>query len=158
MTIDTEALRDIIERLEMGGEVGRHIDAAVAVALRIGPGDVPQWIQAFPEWRARSDGQVEVVHNNGEGGAHWKPAPVSTSLDAVAALQDRMLPGYSMQMARCADLRMCSARVNAGGMREDTSGEPGSGGHIGLAAAWLAAILRAVIWVECETPASQEGA
>lgn len=66
------------------------LDAHIAVALRIGPGNVEDnhWLyRNFPNWLVRADGRVEAQPN----GVHWAPVPFSASLDAAVTLE---LPGF----------------------------------------------------------------
>lgn len=86
------SLPSLIKRLEECTGPDRELDAEIAVALRILPEPSRQapdvsWIDRnFPEWRARKDGKVEVVHSNGTGGVHWQPARYTASVDAAMQL------------------------------------------------------------------------
>lgn len=93
-TIDTKAVAAIIERLE-AGEVGRDIDARVAVALAWGvptPEDDRPWLKMPTRYDECAPGTYWLVQRSGMS---LRTAPeFTTSLDVVTALQERVLPEW----------------------------------------------------------------
>jgi len=93
---------DTLEALALraeAGEASREMDAELTAILKIPSAIVPDWaVTNFPHWRARSDGRVECVHEDGSGGAHWQPNRITSSLDAVSSLQEVVLPGWHVAL------------------------------------------------------------
>lgn len=89
-------LKSLLERVEKATGPDRELDAALGSVFRVPPNpNPPHWIiDNFPVWRGRQDGRIEVVHENGDGGVHWRAAPYTASLDAALALVEEMLPGW----------------------------------------------------------------
>ena len=126
MTINT-----LIERLE-AGETGQPVEMD---ALRVTGHNVLRLMRgAFPEYITEFNG-VEVYRNE-----------VSTSLDACRALHERVLPGWTWQLAQTSNpQRPAWAQVLKPSQREHgLKWERHSVKARTAAAAWLIAILKAV--------------
>ena len=92
MTTKAE-LQELLARVEKADGPDRELDAIICAALRynpVGKHADNRWLwDNFPKWRQGSHrGHVEVVHADGIGGAHWSSEPLTSSLDAVYALED----------------------------------------------------------------------
>lgn len=85
-------MKELIERLEKAAGPDRELDALIDARVRIGKTEDVEWRKNrwlwdnFPVWRARSDGRVEVVHDDGTGGVHWAPEHFTSSIDAALTL------------------------------------------------------------------------
>lgn len=84
-------MTDLLTRLEALDGPSREVDAEIAVLVRsmesASGTPVPEWADTdFPDWRARPDGKVEVVHSDGRGGLNWSPLRYTESTDAALTL------------------------------------------------------------------------
>lgn len=80
-------LRALADRAESDVGTDRELNALVDVALRVGKPSHPEWIRKnFPVWRRRTDGRVEVVHDDDTGGVHWESPDFSGSIDVARSL------------------------------------------------------------------------
>lgn len=125
-------LQQIVERLE-AGETGREIDALVADALGIlpeNPGDRIQFV-GLPE-----DFDVEQMARD------CVTPELSTSLDAVAALHEKLLPGWGIIIN---SFEITSDRKNPKAIVHLNRFGVVRGEASTITAAWLAAILKALI-------------
>lgn len=78
---------DLVAKLNTADGPSRELDALICIATRMGPPELPAWAYSnFPEWRARPDGRVEVVHDNGTGGLHFPPLSFTNSFDVAITL------------------------------------------------------------------------
>ena len=95
-----ESLRSLQKRIREAKGIDRRLDADICASLRFAPDQsIGHYISKFPVWRGRKDGRVEVVHDNGDGGAHfWAPELTldPDGLGPCVALQRAVLPGWSL--------------------------------------------------------------
>lgn len=103
------ALADLIARVEGLKGPDRNVDAEIVAHLRILEPHHPEWLRTnFAVWRARPDGRVETVRDDGTGDVHWEPKlRLTASLDAVVALIDRELPGWAWSLHSWAVAAIC---------------------------------------------------
>lgn len=85
----TETLLALAARVE-AGETGRELDAEIFVALG--------WVPSEAALVGGTEPILMVTHPDHVGGTHT-PLKITTSLDAIAALTERVLPGHYIEVS-----------------------------------------------------------
>ncbi|KCZ47728.1 hypothetical protein [Hyphomonas sp. CY54-11-8] len=132
----TETLLALAARVE-AGETGRELDAEIFVALG--------WVPSEAALVGGTEPILMVTHPDHVGGTHT-PLKITTSLDAIAALTERVLPEGKWEIStgrRCPgeDCWWATAIIGARRYKVHAPTEP---------AARLAALLRALAEKEKE--------
>lgn len=100
--MNLESLRSLQKRIREATGADRELDALICAALRYAPGQsIDHYIYKFPLWRGRKDGRVEVVHESGDGGAHFCVPQLTLDPDglgACVALMKQVLPGWRREV------------------------------------------------------------